>query len=403
MKKSEEEKERGEEDKEEDVMSVSSSTVDESEDFLGFTSVKKVSCYLCGDHSMSAEDLALDNLQQLLKVGLRWICPLCLKGPSEVKSLKQELNEFKMSMKEELINMRDCFNAKLKCFNTAEPVKRAPKSTHASLPTSNISHQVIVTTGDKTKFTQQTFAEKVKSSLSTVPVQSLKVNKEGCGIITFPDNSTRDDGLSILSKEFKTEANDRPQRMLLPSLTLVDIKSSDYKSTDAEKLLKAISSKNPEINSLIVKGKVFKVLFIKEDPKRSNSSFAVLRVDPEIYHVIRSLGFRLYIDFSRCRVNERFFCKQCYNCQKFRHQTNECQLKSQEKQICRYCSEDHDGRTCPHKSDINKYKCGNCQGNHSSTYRQCPVLLNEVNNLIQRTQGMENFSKNDIRPHAIIT
>ena len=191
--------------------------------------------------------------------------------------------------------------------------------------------------------------------------------------------------------------------MLLPSLTISDIPTCDYKSTDTAKLVQSISDKNPKIKELMEEGKVLKVIFIKEDVKRPGFSNAVVRVDPEIYHAIRSSSYRLYIDFNRCRVNERFFTKQCYNCQKFRHQTTDCPLKSQGKHTCRYCSGDHDGRSCPHKSNTEVHKCPNCGGNHSSTSRECPILTKEVASIIDRTQGMENFSKNDIRPYAIFT
>ena len=76
-------------------MSITSSTKDEIDDFLGLSSVKKVSCFKCGDSSVPAKKLALNNLQQLMKMGMRWICPSCLTCPSGVTSLKQGLNEFK--------------------------------------------------------------------------------------------------------------------------------------------------------------------------------------------------------------------------------------------------------------------------------------------------------------------
>ena len=416
-------------------------------------SVTALSCHECGDDfalaSSSTDITTEDDLRRVLKYGMRWHCPSCLNAPQD-NSFKKDIADLKMTMKKELYNISTSFESQLTILNNQlnkQPNKSQPLSkkmprasttrndkihpiTSVNLEkqrpgndrdksrvtntkpnrhnltkptTATVTHQVIIPPAEDAKFTLQTFADKVKTNLLTVPIQDIKVDKNGRGIITFPDNTTRDDGLSKLSKDFHAVANNRPQRMLLPSLTILDIKTSDYKSTDGAKLLQSISDKNPGIKTLIREGKSFKILFIKEDTRRPGFSTAVVRVDPEIYHLIQSSSYRLFIDFSRCRVHERFFSKQCYNCQKFRHQSMECQLKSQGKQVCRYCSGSHDGRTCPHKSNTSMYKCANCGGNHTSTYRDCPVLKSEVNNIIQHTQGMQNFAKNDIRPYAIIT
>ena len=405
-KKSEEEKEReGEEDA---MSSITSSSEDETVNFPGFSSVEKVSCYECGVSSASAKELTLINLQQLMKIGMRWICPLCLTCPSEVKLLKQELNEFKMSMKEELHNIKDCFNAKFDCLNTAQSVK---KSTLGSLPTSNISHQteptmthqIIVATDAKTPLTQKSFAEKVKENLKTVPVKNIRVAKDGCGIIDFPNQATRDEGISKLKNDFPVQSNNRPQRSVLPKITISDIQSCNYKNDDTEKLKEAICEKNPTLKSLVNEGKIFEILFIKEDPRHLNFSYAVAKVDKEVYDAIRLLKFQIYIDFGRCRVSDRFRVIQCYGCQKFGHVKNNCPLNAQNLLVCRYCCGNHDGKSCNFKGNLSKYKCSNCGSNHSSTYPGCQVLRNQVDFLAKRTQGLEMFTLSQLRRHTIIT
>ena len=90
---------------------------------------------------------------------------------------------------------------------------------------------------------------------------------------------------------------------------------------------------------------------------------------------------------------------QCYGCQKFGHVKSNCPTRNV--LVCRYCSDNHDGRNCPLKGNVESYKCSNCESNHSTTYGGCPVLKNKAFSVMQRTQGMEAHTKNDLRPHVI--
>ena len=109
---------------------------------------------------------------------------------------------------------------------------------------------------------------------------------------------------------------------------------------------------------------------------------------------------QLFIDFSRCRVIDRIHVTQCYKCQKFGHVKNSC---TSQNNICRYCSGNHQSNSCQVKGTFAEYKCTNCGLNHSTTYAGCLVLQNQVMSLASRTQGMDAFSKNDIRPDVICT
>lgn len=288
----------------------------------------------------------------------------------------------------------------------SESVKPAPKMQsplNKGLIGNKISHQVIVTSGENEILTQKTFADKVKGNLRTVPISNIKVVKDGFGVIDFPDKSSRDAGFSKLIDDFKVQVNNRPHRTLLPKITIYGLVTSDYKdSTDASKLKMAISDKNPSLKDLIDKGKTFEILFIKEDYRKSNTSFAVARVDKEIYEEVCSLKHQIYIDFSRCRTSERVHVTQCYRCQKFGHMTDSCQ-NNDNVQVCRYCTQNHDSKCCSVKGNFGSYKCANCGLNHSSTYTKCAILQKQALAVINRTQGMELYSKNDLRPKVIFT
>ena len=130
---------------------------------------------------------------------------------------------------------------------------------------------------------------------------------------------------------------------------------------------------------------------------------AVVKVDKLVYDEIRVLKYQLYVDFHRCRVRDRFYLAQCYQCQKFGHMKDNCPMKDTNAQVCMYCTGNHISKSCPHKGDVQRYKCANCGQNHSSTYFKCPFVQKQVDSLLSRTQGLEHMSKNDIRPHAIKT
>ena len=269
--------------------------------------------------------------------------------------------------------------------------------------TPDVTHQVIVAKEDGKSFSWDTFAQKIKPKLQRVPVRNIKVSRDGSGVINFPDKTTRDDGLNKLKDQFNVHANNQPSRVLLPKITISNIDSNDYKPSDTLKLKQSICDKNPVLKDLIENGKVFEVLFIKEDYRKNRSCVAAVKVDQEIYDAIRSLNFQVFIDFSRCRVYDRYHVTQCYRCQKFGHTMINCTLKNDNTQVCRYCGGNHDGKSCTHKGNQSMYKCANCGHNHSTTYAGCKVLQNQVEYLASRTQGMEKFSKNDIRPNVIIT
>ena len=157
------------------------------------------------------------------------------------------------------------------------------------------------------------------------------------------------------------------------------------------------------INSLIEKGHTFDVLFVKDKRNDVPRATAVIKVDKKIYDEIRMLNYKIYVDFHRCKVHDRFHLAQCYKCQKFGHTKNNCPMKATDVHICRYCSGNHVSSTCPYKGDDEHYKCANCGQKHSSTYVKCPFVQNQVETLLHRTQGLEHLAKNEIRHHAIFT
>lgn len=59
---------------------------------------------------------------------------------------------------------------------------------------------------------------------------------------------------------------------------------------------------------------------------------------------------------------------QCSNCQEFGHTKSYCTLRA----VCVACGEFHSIAACK-IATVDKKKCSNCGGNHSASYRGCPV------------------------------
>ena len=323
---------------------------------------------------------------------VNWICSKCKNVDAiplleMIKALQQRVSLLETSCK-------------------TQPQMTTPKQNN-NIPKAStenkITHQLIVSADGNEPLTQKSFAEKVKCNLKTVPIKNLKVAKDGCGIIEFPDQMSRDDGLEKLKVDFNVQPNNRPQRSLLPKITISGLQSSEYLGKDITMLKKAICDKNPSINTLIETGHTFDVLFIKEERRDATMATAVVKVDEKIYDEIRKLNYQLYVDFHRCRVRDRFHLTQCYKCQKFGHMRNNCPIKATDVQVCMYCTGNHVSSSCHHKGDTQHYKCANCGQNHSSTYMKCPFVQNQIDILLNRTQGLEHMAKNDVRPYAIIT
>ena len=216
--------------------------------------------------------------------------------------------------------------------------------------------------------------------------------------------STCDEALNCLKDNYNVSSKEVSQREFLPKITIYDISSEEYSNEKKDELKTAILNKNPTIKALVDDRKEFDVLFLLKDKGKSTSR-AVVKLHPDILKAIQKSKYKIYIDFNLCRVSDRFFIKQCYRCQKFGHHSAECQLKTDDKHICRYCANNHKSVTCNFRQNRKSehLKCSNCGGNHSTTDASCPILQRQVNAIMSRTKGMENHPKNLVRPHAIVT
>ena len=330
-----------------------------------------------------------------------WYCDSCRDN---VKKILPEVSK----LSEQVANLQ-CRVSKLEISNSLKsskiPVENFPLLNKGETKVSNAkTHQVLLIPGDQEKLTMAQVCDIAKKKLPNIPIKRLGVTKDGHGFVNVPDKDNCDKALTNLQKDYNVKAKTSEFRDFLPQITITDINGDDYNNDNKAELKTAIINKNPTIKSCTDDKKQFDILFLTEN-KSNNTIKAVCRIHPDILKAIKHLRYRIFIDFGICRVNDRFFLKQCYRCQKFGHRSEECPMKQSNKYVCRFCSTNHESSTCPVKQSNNKenFKCANCRGNHSSTDNSCPALQKQANYIISRTKGLEDYPKNSIPRHAIVT
>lgn len=83
---------------------------------------------------------------------------------------------------------------------------------------------------------------------------------------------------------------------------------------------------------------------------------------------------------------------QCHNCEGFGHKASNCHNHTR----CVKCGENHNSRECK----VSELKCANCKGNHSASYKGCPVYKEEINkakNLENKNTGAQTLSYSNIK------
>ena len=259
---------------------------------------------------------------------------------------------------------------------------------------------MIIETKSSEPFTQNKWSTvvkgKVSNKLSDVPITKTALTRTGKGFISFPNRESRDLAADVLKDEFAVSQDDIMKKTLLPKMKICDLQS--FTKTDCDKLKSEIPRKNSKIQSLLDSGATLDVIYIREAANTELYGHAVIRVDPRIREAIIDNKRKLYIDTSSYYVKDQIHVTQCFACQSFGHKRGSsfCPLvKTPNKNICLYCSENHLSHQCTVKKDASKYNCSNCSSskyksfrndsNHTSTSSQCPIHLKEINTVINRT------------------
>lgn len=105
-----------------------------------------------------------------------------------------------------------------------------------------------------------------------------------------------------------------------------------------------------------------------EHPRKLPSNTFLVRVKREgrwekVWEVKRLLGVTILID----KFNPPRGMAQCYNCQRFGHSSENCNLPPR----CVKCAGTHLGRECQKRQDMEAPLCCNCGGSHPASWRGC--------------------------------
>lgn len=229
--------------------------------------------------------------------------------------------------------------------------------------------------------------KKIKSSVNPANL-SIAVNRvktTNNGILINCDNAESVNKLKdTLMPQLEAHCDLTLSKSITPKLIVYGTEKNDEPVDDvalANDILKAnnIDSDQPTF--------LFKIV------RKINSDGLVnliIAVDPKTRAVILKKG-HLYVNWTRCRVNDSFHIKRCNTCCSFGHLSASCTSKFP---ICRICAEGHEDKVC--SSSVNK--CANCirsnnqfktsfDINHAANYNKCPCYLNKLNIIKNRTLG----------------
>ena len=256
-------------------------------------------------------------------------------------------------------------------------------------------HVVLIENENREKFTEAAWNDIVKHNindkLKEVPIRKSCVTKAGQGYMVFPNKEAQEKAQMALQNEFVVTPSTKQHYKLLPKLKIFDI---FYKRGENDLLKDAILQKNYVIKQLYDGGKTLDVIFIDDDAK-----YAVIKVSPEIREEIMKYG-SIYIDMQAHHVRDQWHLIQCFRCQEYGHKQGSHHCKSSGSDTCKYCGESHRSKDCRVKGDRSKYKCSNCLKSnkaqiregacgHTSTSRNCPVVIRELQALANRTFGIQ--------------
>ena len=257
--------------------------------------------------------------------------------------------------------------------------------------------QPVNTAANTTPQAGQSFADKVKSSViiiekkpgeaeddhtnglrqvkqaaveSSAAVLSTYQNKVGNTVVVCRSEESKKKLLPHVTAAFNEHKVHTPPPRL-PTITITGIEN-EY---SREELFQVIKNQNKE--NLTITEENFRVIFVKSMVNRDHLYQAVVRVSEEVRYALESMGNRVCIGLSSCRIYDRWFVRRCNRCQGFNHFHKECPLKTHS--VCGKCSEQHDTRSC--ESEVTR--CINCVKNkktlvdHETSWSKCPSYLLE--------------------------
>ena len=172
--------------------------------------------------------------------------------------------------------------------------------------------------------------------------------------------------------------------------------AEDFRLQTKKALLDIIPLKNPGLKHLLDNEHFFEIVYINVGLRYTIT--AGIKVSPQIRNLLTGDG-KVFILNSACPVKDRFIIKQCYNCQKLHHISQNCPEKAT--LVCMYCSGKHRTSDCHYKEVPSRHRCRNCSlskdprisshcNTHHSSSEQCPIMQQALNRYKQNILTSKN-------------
>ena len=224
-------------------------------------------------------------------------------------------------------------------------------------------------------------SELLTKSGSEANILKIAKNKKGDTLLKFKSS----DDISAIADDIHEQLgyNARGRPLLQPKMTVTHIPAHVEVEND---LRQQLINNNKWLEGPLENGGELEVLFHYK-PKDLFS--AVLKMTPDVRNAIQDNG-SLVIGNRACPVKDRFHVQRCSKCYAFGHRSANCQVTHQ---ICGYCSDEHQTKSCPNKNNSSKLRCSVCSSagssdktNYHSTFdKDCPRYLLELKRLIRIT------------------
>ena len=295
-------------------------------------------------------------------------------------------------------------NQRQRRIKSVNPVESAPKFLLHFRPLIDKNNMILKT--DEWYQLRRTISEK----LNNIKVSFSHFNpKTGKVVIGFPNQKSKSSASIILKdiSELWCFESYTPAKML-PKLTIhnvpLDFDLPENNSTENAdvytqrdlvkgKIWQTIIDKNEGVRSLVENGSTLEIVYFKQ---RNYTATVAVKVSPDIrLHILDKCDSKLYIFSGRCKISDRCHYQQCFHCLKFGHILKDCP-RATHPPVCKFCTEAHDGKSCPKKDLPNEYKCANCKhsksphiskafNTHSAASRDCPSVLSIVDRIQRNT------------------
>ena len=274
-------------------------------------------CALCSHYYHQPCTDATENHHKVFasaeRVGFRWMCPQCSDGFDSSKVLREiskQVDDLASSMPQ-VPAAQNTTAVKQFSAIVREAIEKKDALPHAvdrvpdRMPKK--SEVLIVKPADGAK---ESLVGEISATLKNVKVKSCRKRQDGSVVLNFPTKESKEAASAKLSSSIQGVVA-QPKK-LMPKITVVGVP----KDMPDDRLIQNIRQKNDEIDSLMKKGHQMEVCFTKP---RSSDKSAILRVSPNIRAAINEMQGFIYLEFTRCKVYDRFYVTQCYHYQKFNH------------------------------------------------------------------------------------